>query len=201
VDEKMVLLFSGGLDSTVLLYDLINQGHYVQALCVDYGQSHRREMESAVAITDKLNIRLETTALDPALFTGSLLTGSDENVIVPNRNAVLISLAGAVAVRDGLDYVAIACQAGDYALWPDCRPNFMEAMFNALSRCDPRQIKLLYPFVRKTKLDIVRLGYSLGVPFELTWTCYAGGESPCGTCVACLGRREAFLLAGVPCSA
>lgn len=198
---KTVLLFSGGLDSTVMLYDLLNQGHEVQALCVDYGQSHRREMDSAKAITDKLDVRMETTQLDSKLFTGSLLTGSADNVVVPNRNAVLLSIAGSVAVRDGLDAVGIACHGGDYLLWPDCRPIFMDAMQQVLFKCDERQISLLRPFIRQTKIDIVRLGHSLGVPFEMTWTCYTGGDEPCGTCVSCVGRREAFLLAGVPCSA
>lgn len=112
--STVVLLYSGGLDSTVLLYDLLAQGHTVTALCAYYGQHHRKEVECARSITADLGVPFEVTILDRRLFAGSSLTDDSSSVVVPNRNAVLISLAGALAVRDGADAVAIACHGGDF---------------------------------------------------------------------------------------
>lgn len=194
---KVVLLYSGGLDSTVLLYSLLNDGHEPHCVTMDYQQRHAREIGAAAAITAELGIGHEIISIDPSIFGSTVLTNhGSANLIVPNRNAVLLSTAGAIALRDDRDAVAIACHGGDHDIWPDCRPPFMDAVQQMLFACDDRRIHLLRPFIRSTKLDIVKMGMKLGVPFDKSWTCYAGKDEPCGICVACIGRREALFLAG-----
>jgi 7-cyano-7-deazaguanine synthase len=193
---KIVLLYSGGLDSTTMLYEYLQQGHHVHCLAVDYGQTHIREVSAAYAIATEHGCTHELVDIDPAPFSGNSLTTGGVGVVVPNRNMFFLSIAAAVALRDGYDAVAIGCNASDYDLWPDCRPKFLDAMQAALFACDNRQITLLRPYVRETKLDIVKRALAAGVPIERTWSCYAGGTAPCGECEACVGRREALFLAG-----
>jgi 7-cyano-7-deazaguanine synthase len=101
-----------------------------------------------------------------------------------------------VAERDGDNEVAIGVQAGDWERWADCRPAFVSAMFEALRIATEGRVRVRAPYQRTSKLDVIRRGRDLGVPFELTWSCYRDGEEPCGECPACLGRREALYLAG-----
>lgn len=190
---KTVALCSGGIDSTVLMYHLLADGHEVVGFSVDYGQAHRRELAAAADICSELGIPYRSTVLDPELFAGSELTGGT-GVVVPNRNMVMIALAGAVALRASADYVAVACHQGDYGLFPDCRPTFLEEAFRALRKACG--VGLLYPFAYRTKLEVVALGLELGVPFERTWSCYRGGAEPCGECLACRERQQALFLAG-----
>jgi 7-cyano-7-deazaguanine synthase len=188
----ILALHSGGIDSTVLLYDLLAQGHEVRTIGFDYGQRHVRELAAAATIASDLGIQHEVVAL-PDLPGSSLTTG--EGVVVPNRNMILLAVAASRAITWGADTVAIACHAGDHALFPDCRPAFLEEMFRALRK--GAGIALAYPFARMTKLDVVAHGMKLGVPFDRTWSCYVGGDQPCGECLACRERREALHLAGV----
>jgi len=196
---EVVLLYSGGIDSTVLLYDLLSQGERVRTFAIDYGQTHRRELVAAERIAELAGVIHHHRAhLDPTPFLGSALTGGEGGVVVPNRNMVLIALAGALAESVGAGGVAVACHAGDYDLFPDCRPAFLEEAFRTLSKATDHRVTLRYPYVRTSKLDIVRRGLDLKVPFDLTWSCYTGGEEPCGECLACRERREALFLAGAP---
>jgi 7-cyano-7-deazaguanine synthase len=200
--EKVVLCFSGGLDSTTLLYRLQADGHEVSCVGFDYGQSHVREMAAAKDLAAARNARFEIVTLDASVFGSTVLTGSESaNLIIPNRNAIFLSLAAAIAIRDGARAVAIGCHSGDHEIWPDCRSAFLDAMAQVLFVCHTHRIQLLRPFVRMTKLDVVRQALNLGVPVEATWTCYKGADEPCGVCVACIGRREALFLAGTPCTA
>ncbi len=187
--RRTVICLSGGIDSTVLLYDLRAQGHECVGLGVDYGQRHRRELEAAAAICDDLEVPYVVAKVD-APFLGSELTDGRSGVVVPNRNMTLLSLAGAVAVSHQADNVAIACHAGDGRLFPDCRPAFLEEAFRALKKGSG--LSLLYPYVTRSKAQIVELGVSLGVPFDRTWSCYRGGERPCGQCLACEERHNAL---------
>jgi 7-cyano-7-deazaguanine synthase len=122
--------------------------------------------------------------------------------VVPNRNAIMLSIAYGVAVARGARLVAAAVHAGDHYVYPDCRPQFVEA-FDAMQRQavegfgDP-DLRLHAPFIHKSKAEIVEIGTSLGVPYEDTWSCYEGGEIHCGLCGTCTERKEAFQLAGVP---
>jgi 7-cyano-7-deazaguanine synthase len=192
---RVVVCHSGGVDSTTLLYDLA-QSCEVIGFGVDYGQTHRQELEVAKSLCADLGVEYAVAEVAGGIFSGSELTDFEHgSVVVPNRNMVLIALAGALAVARGAGAVGIACHAGDHDLFPDCRPRFMEEAFKALkTACG---VSLLYPYVRMSKLDVVRRGQDLGVPFERTWSCYGGEPEPCGSCLACRERREALFLAGV----
>jgi len=208
---KVVLIYSGGLDSTTLLYHLRHEGHELRCLGIDYGQRHRRELASGKAICAPLGIEYRIADLSSIrpLLAGSALTGDADipaghyteqrmqQTVVPNRNMILLSVAIGWAVSLKYDAVAYAAHAGDHTIYPDCRPAFAEAMARAAGVCDWRPIKLHCPFIDKSKADLVRRGAELGVPFEKTWSCYRGGELHCGRCGTCTERREAFRLAGV----
>ncbi len=208
---KIVLLHSGGLDSTVLLYHLRNGGDDVSCLRVDYGQRHSRELDAARSICDALDVEhrcVDLSSLAP-LLAGSALTGEVpvpmapydaetlKATVVPNRNMILLSIATAWAVSMKSDAVAYAAHGGDHEIYPDCRPVFAEAMDRAMQLCDWHPVRLLPSFVGKTKADLVTIGSALGVPFDKTWSCYLGRNVHCGACGTCVERREAFRIAGV----
>lgn len=191
----IVALHSGGIDSTVLLYDLLAQGHDVRTVGFDYGQRHRRELEVAEELAGELGVVFHRLTL-PTLH-GSMLTGDGGDVVVPNRNMIMLAMAGSVAMREKAEQVAIACHAGDYALFPDCRVPFLDAASQALMAATDRRVRILRPYVYMSKIEVVRRGMTLGVPFERTWSCYEGGVEPCGECLACRERRQALAVAGV----
>lgn len=209
---RAVILLSGGLDSTVLLYHLLATHAEVRALSVDYKQRHRRELEAARAIASHAGVehRVADLSAVASLLGGSALTTSDIEVplghyeaetmkatVVPNRNMILLSLATAWAISTQSDIVAYAAHSGDHAIYPDCRTEFADAMAQAISLCDWHKVTLLRPFVEITKADIVRRGMELGAPLAMTWSCYQGKAVHCGECGTCVERREAFELAGV----
>lgn len=206
-----VLSFSGGLDSTALLYHLMSKGEIVRCLSVSYGQRHSKELVAAANICRYAGVEHRIADLPPFLFFGSSQTSKEIPVpeghyteesmkatVVPNRNMVLLALATAWAVSTKSDKVAYAAHAGDHAIYPDCRETFASAMGIAISLCDWHKVELARPFVEMSKADIVKLGAKLGVPFHLTWSCYKGEEFHCGKCGTCVERKEAFQLAGVP---
>lgn len=209
---KSIVVLSGGMDSTTLLYWALEQGHEVEALSVLYGQRHRRELLAAKAVAESLRVSHEVADLSSIgqLFAGSALTGTGDvphghyedismkRTVVPNRNMVLLSLAIAMGVRDKADAVLYGAHAGDHAIYPDCRLEFVQAMMRAASLADWHPIRLKAPFLEKSKAQIAKLGHELGVPFERTWSCYEGGEQHCGKCGTCVERQEAFKLAEVP---
>ena len=210
---KAVVLFSGGLDSTVLASYLISKGAEVRLLSIDYGQRHAKELAHGETLAKELNLPRKTLSL-PGL--GDLLKGSsltDDSVelpeghyaeesmkatVVPNRNMILLALAGGYALSSGFDPIAYAAHAGDHFIYPDCRPEFAEAMEKALGLADWKDLNLYRPFVDMTKADLVKLGAKLKAPLERTWSCYAGRERHCGKCGTCVERKEAFELAKVP---
>ena len=209
---KTILIYSGGLDSTVLLYHLLDQGREVRALAVDYGQRHACELDQAAAICAARQVpfqRADLSAIRP-LLAGSSLTSEDipvaeghytetrmKSTVVPNRNMLLLALATSYALSSGAAEVAYAAHHGDHAIYPDCRPEFADAMASAIGLCDWESVRLSRPFVDWTKADIARRGAELMVPFEQTWSCYKGGKRHCGRCGTCIERREAFDLAGI----
>lgn len=207
-----VVLFSGGLDSTVLLADEIARGHHPYAVSVMYGQRHVVELTAARKITDRLQVPHVVVEIPNlrAVLRGSSQTDdvpvpdghyAAENMkatVVPNRNMILLSVALAAAVGADIRRVVYAAHAGDHTIYPDCRPEFVQAMKDAASRCDFNPIALDAPFVFNTKAEIVRRGQQIGAPLHLTWSCYKGGGVHCGKCGTCQERIEAFALAGVP---
>lgn len=210
---RTVVIYSGGLDSTTLLYHLRAEGHEVKALSVDYGQTHRtREMAAAEAVCTRLNVQRRTVDLTAlieffgrnaltnagvALPEGAYAQETIGQTTVPNRNMVLLSVGIAWAATLKFDGVAFGAHGGVHTNYPDCKPPFAEAMDRAARVCDFEPIRVLAPFVDWVKADIVRRGAELGVPFEDTWSCYAGREQHCGRCGTCIDRRTAFLRADV----
>jgi len=200
------------MDSTVLLYQLLQAGDEVKALSINYGQRHSRELEAARALCTELGVEHRVADLSGLsdLLAGSALTSSDIEVpeghyaednmkatVVPNRNMILLSVAAGWAISSKYDRIAYAAHSGDHAIYPDCRNEFAEALDGAIRLADWHEVSLYRPFVDMTKADIVSLGAKLGVPFEKTWSCYKGQDLHCGRCGTCVERREAFYLAGV----
>jgi 7-cyano-7-deazaguanine synthase len=210
---KALVLFSGGLDSTVLATQLKAEGAETRLLSIDYGQRHARELKRAEQIAHALDLPHQVLRLPDLgpLLGGSSLT--DEKVelpeghyaeesmkatVVPNRNMILLALAGGHALSIRFDTIAYAAHAGDHTIYPDCRPEFADAMETALGLADWEKLSLHRPFVHLSKTDLVKKGAELDAPFHLTWSCYAGREIHCGKCGTCVERKEAFALAKIP---
>lgn len=201
---KIVTILSGGMDSTTLVYDLVHQMHEVHCLSFNYGQRHSKELEYAARTCDKLGLTHKIITLPTALFDNCALTYAedipeghytDDNMkktVVPNRNMVMLSLAAAYAINIGADAVAYGAHSGDHAIYPDCRPEFYDAIAKVFLLCDFKPLQFFAPYMYVDKGDIAILGKHLGVPYEETWTCYKGGEEPCGVCGACVERSEAM---------
>lgn len=204
---KTVLVYSGGMDSTTLLYKLLHDGVRVFALSFDYGQRHKKELRAAAKICKMLKVQHKIINLKPlrSLMAGSSLTSGKIKVpeghyksktmrrtVVPNRNMIFLSIAVAAAVSKKFNRVAIAVHAGDHAIYPDCRPVFIKLMDAVSKIANYRKINVYAPFLNVTKRQIARLGALLKVPFRLTWTCYKGLKKPCGRCGACTERAEAL---------
>lgn len=209
---RTVLILSGGMDSATLLYDLLAHGDSVEAIGVNYKQRHGKELACAADLCRSLGVRFDV--LDLSSLSG-FLTGSsqsDPNVpvpfgkydepsmkltVVPNRNMFMLAAAGAVAIARKADRLAYGAHAGDHTIYPDCRPAFVKAMTEAFGLCDWHMLGLHAPYLHMTKGDICARGVALGVPYGRTWTCYVGGDRPCGRCGSCTERAEAFEFAGV----
>jgi 7-cyano-7-deazaguanine synthase len=216
-NDKAILILSGGMDSVTLLYDLVWQGWDVEAITFDYGQRHRREIDSARRICSIKRVKHTVVDLTSvtALLGGSSLTDPAVNTphghyaaenmkltVVPNRNAIMLSIAIGAAVASGALAVATAVHAGDHFIYPDCRPEFVKAMRQVATVgnegfIDPNFV-MLTPYLNLTKTEIALLGDQYSVPYGETWTCYEGGEVHCGLCGACQERKEAFRDAGLP---
>jgi 7-cyano-7-deazaguanine synthase len=209
---KAVVLFSGGLDSTVLVHHLLHEKADLKLLSIDYGQRHHKEIISSTQIAKSLGVQHFILSLPSLgqLLGGSALTDQEISLpeghyaeksmkatVVPNRNMILLSLAAGHAISLKYDTVAYAAHAGDHTIYPDCRPEFADSMAHALTLADWTSINLLRPFVHWSKADLVRHGKKLGVRFEKTWSCYAGGDIHCGKCGTCVERKEAFKLIGL----
>ena len=212
-----VVTVSGGLDSVTLAHVLHAEGWDLVCLSFDYGQRHVKEVSYAAACAERLGADHHVVDLRSvgALLTGSALTDATVAVpeghytdvsmtatVVPNRNAVMLSVAVGVAVARGAPAVATAVHAGDHTIYHDCRPAFIDAVEHEARVGNEGFIadgfRVLAPFLAVGKDEIVRRGAAVAVPFAETWSCYVGGERHCGRCGTCVERREAFDLAGVP---
>jgi 7-cyano-7-deazaguanine synthase len=214
LDTKSVVLLSGGLDSSTLLFLEKSRRTQVIALSVHYGQRHAVELVSARRIANAADVELVEVALAAALvpvFDGAASSQvgakmavpeghySAENMavtVVPGRNLLLLATAAALAVSRGAAIVAYAAHAGDHAQYPDCRLPFINATADALR--EGYDVILSAPFAAVDKTEIVSTGARLGVPFALTRSCYQEDDEQCGKCGTCVERREAFFLARVP---
>lgn len=211
---KTIVICSGGLDSVSLAHMVASEHQLTRLVSFDYGQRHRKELDYAAACAKRLHVPYDIIDLRSigAVLTGSALTDdidvpdghyaedSMRITVVPNRNAIMLTVAFGVAAARGDDAVAAAVHGGDHFIYPDCRPAFTQA-FNAMQKAaldGYADVSLYTPFVERTKADIVTEGARYNTPFADTWSCYKGGEHHCGRCGTCVERREAFHLAGVP---
>src|SRR5947209_2627989 len=219
MNNKAVVLLSGGLDSTTVLAIAHDEGFELHTLSFDYGQRHQREVEAALAVAKHYDVQTQKVIeIDLRAFGGSALTDdfdvphvrSIENMsqeipitYVPARNTIFLSFALAYAEVTGANDIFLGINAIDYSGYPDCRPEYLEAyerMANLATKAttqDGREFHIHAPLLRMNKAEIIRKGVELGVPYELTWSCYEGEELACGTCDSCLLRLNGFAEAGL----
>ena len=219
---KALVLFSGGLDSTTCLALAVERygAENVLALSVSYGQKHTKELEAARAVAAYYGVRLQALDL-AAIFADSdcsLLKGSSQEIpkesyaeqlsetdgapvstYVPFRNGLFLSSAASVALSNGCSVIYYGAHADDAAgnAYPDCSQEFNDAINTAIFLGSGKQLRVEAPFVGKTKADVVAEGLRLNAPYHLTWSCYEGGERPCGLCGTCRDRAAAFAANGV----
>ncbi|SMF05509.1 7-cyano-7-deazaguanine synthase [Xaviernesmea oryzae] len=210
---KTIVVCSGGLDSVSLAHKIAAEHELLGLISFDYGQRHRKELDFAGACARRLGVFhqiIDMRSIGREL-SGSALTDdvdvpdghyAEETMritVVPNRNAIMLSVAFGVAAARQADAVAIAVHGGDHFIYPDCRPGFIDAFQTMQDHAldGYASVRLLAPYVNGSKADIVADGARHGTPFAETWSCYKGGERHCGRCGTCVERREAFHLAGV----
>lgn len=208
--KDSVLILSGGMDSVTLLYD--EQERIALAVSFDYGSNHNaKEIPFARLHCERLGIRHIVIPLDfmATYFKSSLLEGSDaipeghyadenmKSTVVPFRNGIMLSIAVGIAESNNLKYVMMANHGGDHTIYPDCRPEFVEAFDRAAEAGTYVNVRLRAPYTNITKGDIARRGKALGIDYRETWSCYKGGEHHCGKCGTCVERKEALAEAGI----
>ena len=208
--KDSILILSGGMDSTTLLYDM--KERIALAISFDYGSNHNaREIGYAKQHCCRLGIRHFVIMLDfmRDYFKSSLLDGADavpegsyadenmKSTVVPFRNGIMLAVAAGIAESEGLKYVMMANHGGDHAIYPDCRPEFVRAMSDATKAGTYPGIEVLAPYTNLTKADIARRGKQLGIDYSETWSCYKGGDKHCGKCGTCVERKEALREAGI----
>jgi len=219
MNNKAVVLLSGGLDSATALAIAHDEGYELHTLSFDYGQRHQREVEAALAVARHYNVQTQKTiTIDLRAFGGSALTAdfevpharslekiSQERPItyVPARNTIFLSFALAYAEVTGANDIFLGIIARDYSGYPDCRPEYLEAyerMANLATKAttqDGRTFHIHAPLLRMNKAEIILRGVELDVPYVLTWSCYEGWGLACGTCDSCLLRLNGFAEAGL----
>ena len=208
--KNSVIIVSGGMDSITLLYD--HKDEIALGISFDYGSNHNaREIPFAKMHCERLGIKHITINLDfmHQYFKSSLLDGAeaipeghyaDENMkstVVPFRNGIMLSIAIGIAESNNLDQVFIANHGGDHTIYPDCRPEFINAIDAAATAGTYNNVKGVAPYTKITKSDIARIGKKLGIDYTETWSCYKGGEVHCGKCGTCVERKEALAEAGI----
>ncbi|MFM5982290.1 MAG: 7-cyano-7-deazaguanine synthase QueC [Sphaerospermopsis kisseleviana] len=216
---KAVILLSGGLDSSTVLYQARADGCECYAISFDYQQRHRRELQSAMFVAQSVGVvQHQIVNFDLRLWGGSALT--DEAIAlpqarsldemsqsipvtyVPARNTIFLSFALGYAETIGAQRVYIGVNVLDYSGYPDCRPDYIQAM-QEVFRLGTKQgregqpIDIIAPLINLKKTEIILLGNQLDVPWELTWSCYAGGDQACGVCDSCRLRLAAFAQLGL----
>jgi 7-cyano-7-deazaguanine synthase len=215
-DELAVVLVSGGMDSVTLAYYLRHRGYKLHFLSVNYGQRHWKEIGFAGEHAAKLGAPHDVVDLSSIthLISSSVLTDHSRPVpeghyaadnmaqtVVPNRNAIMLSIAWGLAVAKNATVVGAAMHAGDHYIYPDCRPEFARVLEKAFKSGNEGfgspYLKLTTPFIGHTKANIVKAGAQLDVDYSLTWSCYVGGSRHCGACGTCVERIEAFREADV----
>ncbi|NMM40247.1 7-cyano-7-deazaguanine synthase QueC [Pseudoalteromonas arctica] len=206
--QKVVVIYSGGMDSFTVLNKALQQGRDVYALSFDYGQRHVKELKVAASVCEKLGVPhkiVDISAINQLIGGSSLTDDIDvpeghyeaenmKSTIVPNRNMILLSLAVGYAVSLKASQVYYGAHSGDHAIYPDCRPEFVQKMDDVCRIANYDAVEIFSPYLNNTKIDILTDGIKMGLDYSQTWTCYNGREKACGKCGACQERLEAFSL-------
>ncbi|WP_206485630.1 7-cyano-7-deazaguanine synthase QueC [Thalassotalea sp. G2M2-11] len=206
MSNKVVVIYSGGMDSFTVLNRAVKDGKQVFALSFDYGQRHVKELKCASSVCQSLAIPhkvIDISAINELLAGSSLTDDIDipeghyeaenmKSTVVPNRNMILLSLAVGYAVSVGASQVYYGAHSGDHAIYPDCRPEFVNKMNDVCQIANYEAVEIFSPYLNVTKTDILTDGLNMGLDYSNTWTCYNGREKACGKCGACQERLEAF---------
>lgn len=204
--QKAVVIYSGGMDSFTVLHRALADGFEVFPLSFHYGQRHSKELDCAAAVCTALGLdhKLVDIRSINTLLAGSALTddidvptadyaeGNMKATVVPNRNMILLSLAIGYAVSIDADEVYYGAHSGDHDIYPDCRPEFVEAMNQVSQLANYKAIPVRSPYLYNSKADILADGLRMGLDYGQTWTCYNGRDLACGQCSACRERLGAF---------
>lgn len=205
---KVVVIYSGGMDSYTVLRQASAEGFDVYPVAFNYGQRHSKELEYAQKVCTKYGYPFQLVDVSGInkLIKGSALTddidvpeghyeeASMQQTVVPNRNMIMLSMAVGYAVSIGAEAVYFGAHSGDHAIYPDCRTEFVEAMNAVCQIANYEAIDVRAPFIGSSKIDILRTGLAQGFDYSETWTCYKGLEKACGKCGSCQERLEAFAL-------
>ena len=206
--NKVVVIYSGGMDSFTVLHKAVQAGHDVYALSFNYGQRHVKELQCAAQVCQELGIKhkiVDISAINQLLAGSSLTDNIDipeghyaadnmKSTVVPNRNMILLSLAVGYAVSIGANQVYYGAHSGDHFIYPDCRPEFVQKMHDVCQIANYEAVDIISPYLAQTKIEILADGLAMGLDYSKTWTCYNGREKACGKCGSCQERLEAFTL-------
>ena len=207
--KKAVVLFSGGLDSTTVLYYALSKGYEVSCLIFDYGQKHKKEIKTASKIAKMLNLSYSMIKIEMPWCKSSLVDKSVKvpehktikegyvpTTYVPGRNTIFLSYAVSYAETIKAQAIFIGVNAVDFSSYPDCTPSYLKAMRGVLKALK-NNIGIIAPIEKMSKNEIIRLGLKLKVPYQYTWSCYNGKKIPCGTCDSCKLRAKGFKEVGI----
>lgn len=207
---SVLVIYSGGMDSLTLLHWCLARYERVDAVSFDYGQRHSRELDYAEHECSRISVShtvFDLTNLRP-LVSSALTSNIDvpeghyaaetmKATVVPGRNTIMLSIAMGIAESRSISTVAYGAHAGDHHIYPDCRPEYFDALQVVFERATEGRVRLLAPFLYYSKGHIVRIGRQLCVDYARSWTCYVGDRQPCGQCGACVERAEAFAENGI----
>ncbi|WP_133469039.1 7-cyano-7-deazaguanine synthase QueC [Paraglaciecola marina] len=206
MSQKVVVIFSGGMDSFTVLNLAVKQGFDVFALSFDYGQRHKKELEYAARACSNLGVHhkiVDISAINQLIGGSSLTSDIDvaeghyeedsmKTTVVPNRNMILLSMAVGYAVSINANKVFYGAHSGDHAIYPDCRPEFVHKMNDVCAIANYEAVEIVTPYLDVSKTAILTAGLEMNLDYNQTWTCYNGREKACGKCGACQERLEAF---------
>lgn len=208
MSQKVVVIYSGGMDSFTILHKAVAAGHDVYALSFNYGQRHVKELICAADVCKELNIKhkiVDISAINQLISGSSLTSDIDvpeghyaadnmKSTVVPNRNMILLSLAVGYADSIGARAVYYGAHSGDHFIYPDCRPEFVQKMNDVCQIANYQPVDIVSPYLYQTKIEILADGIAMGLDYSKTWTCYNGRDKACGKCGSCQERLEAFTL-------
>lgn len=207
-NKKCVVVLSGGPDSTVVVYWAKKQGYDISCISFKYGQIAEKETECARQIAKGIDAPIKVIDMSSLreIFVGvtslcdrniALTSDFSQPIVVPFRNAIFLSVAVSYAAGIGATHIFYGAHGSDAKNYPDCRPEFYKSLEETAWLGTEKTIQIQAPFCGMSKAELIKVGVNMGVPFELTWSCYLDKEKHCGKCESCVNRKAAFKEAGV----